>query len=324
MTLKEEAKQFELLVARIEEAAAPRGAVVTSPDRIRDSVTGQMREVDASIRFQVGTIPVLLLVECRKRDRSQDVRWIEELATKRNSVRADKVVAVSATGFSAPAQRAAKHHGIELRTLREVSPAQIASWFLPPGGVTNVFRVIEDVECIVGFLGPDGSPENHGFAVPSSTAPVFHSDLIHSPFPAEVLVQILEKSEPEGFWGVPLDGTKTRLVFNLDCATGSWLHADTSHGRRAVAWVSFSIVVSYVARSFSLAEGAHHQYEGEDMGAVQVSSFNSEIFGGRGRFEFQSGKSSGILGRFEFTPEEGKGLTPRSTGRKPRKRGSAG
>ena len=34
MASKAESKQFELLVARIEEAAAPRGALVTSPDRI--------------------------------------------------------------------------------------------------------------------------------------------------------------------------------------------------------------------------------------------------------------------------------------------------
>ena len=84
MASKAESKQFELLVARIEEAAAPRGAVVTSPDHIRDATSGQMREVDATIRFKIGTVPVLILVECRKRGRAEDVRWIEELTTKRD------------------------------------------------------------------------------------------------------------------------------------------------------------------------------------------------------------------------------------------------
>lgn len=72
-----EAREFEKLVARIEAAAAPRGAVVKSPDRIRHLTTGRLREVDASIRYKVGTVDVLITVECRKRSRKADDTWIE-------------------------------------------------------------------------------------------------------------------------------------------------------------------------------------------------------------------------------------------------------
>jgi hypothetical protein len=65
-------REFEQLVARIEQTLAPQGAVVTSPDRVKDLYTGQDREVDATIRFRVGTVPILITVECRKRDRVQD------------------------------------------------------------------------------------------------------------------------------------------------------------------------------------------------------------------------------------------------------------
>ncbi len=45
-------RQFEKFIARIEQAMAPSGAVVKSPDRIPDKLTGELREVDASIRYK--------------------------------------------------------------------------------------------------------------------------------------------------------------------------------------------------------------------------------------------------------------------------------
>lgn len=76
-------RRFEELVARIEQAASERGAIVTSPDRIRDFTTGRLREVDVSIRQKVGTADILVTIECRKRGRTGDDTWIEQLATKR-------------------------------------------------------------------------------------------------------------------------------------------------------------------------------------------------------------------------------------------------
>jgi len=305
MTTKTESEQFERLVARIEEAAAGRNATVKSPDFIPDSVTGEPREVDASIRFNVGTVPFLVVIECRKRSRKEDVRWIEELATKRDSVKADKIVAVSELGFSKSASRVAKHHGIELRRLAEVSPVKIDKWFLPPGGVTNVFRVIEDVKCLVGFYGDDGLPEEGGFPVKDAVTPVFYSELIESPFPAQLLVQVLEQEQAEKFWRVPLDGTQTNLTFTVQC-TGGWLEADTSKGRRKVAWLSFSLLVSYETRSFGLKEGAHHIYAGAKSGTIQVSSFESPLFGGEAKFEFQSNSSGEIDGRLQLLSKNSK------------------
>lgn len=88
-------KQFERLVARIEAALVPKGAVVRSPDRIPDLHTGSMREVDGSIRFKVGSASILITLESRRRAAVQDVTWIEQLATKRENIGADKTIAVS-------------------------------------------------------------------------------------------------------------------------------------------------------------------------------------------------------------------------------------
>lgn len=123
-------QRFERLVARIERFLAPIGAVVTSPDHLTDKVTGQPREVDATIRMRVGSSTVLITIECRKRNSVQDVTWIEQLATKRGQVGADKTIAVASEGFSAPATKAAEFHGIDVRRLEDVtSDDDVRQWF---------------------------------------------------------------------------------------------------------------------------------------------------------------------------------------------------
>jgi hypothetical protein len=118
-------REFEQLVARIEADAGPLGLVVVSPDRIRCKITGKMREVDASVRTKVGTENILITIECRKRRPKQDVTWIEQLATKKTAIGASATIAVSSSGFSEGAITAARHHGIDLRRLSELSASEI-------------------------------------------------------------------------------------------------------------------------------------------------------------------------------------------------------
>lgn len=120
--LDPEWRQFEQLVARIERDAGKLGLVITSPDRIRCRITNRLREVDASIRNQDGD---LITLECRKRRGSQDVTWIEQLATKRRSLGASKTIAVSAAGFSKSAYALARENEIELKTVDALEPDQL-------------------------------------------------------------------------------------------------------------------------------------------------------------------------------------------------------
>lgn len=110
-------REFERLASQLESSLAPRGAVVKSPDRIRDKFTGQLREVDASIRMTVGSAPVLIVLECRDRSRLQDTTWIEQIATKRLHIGATQMIAVSSKGFTDQAVKAADVHGILLRQI---------------------------------------------------------------------------------------------------------------------------------------------------------------------------------------------------------------
>lgn len=90
-------REFEKVVARIEADAAEAGLSVTSPDRIRCKITGRIREVDASIRQLKGDAELLTTIECRRRNTREDVTWIEQLATKRQSLGAISTIAVSST-----------------------------------------------------------------------------------------------------------------------------------------------------------------------------------------------------------------------------------
>ncbi|MCW3099146.1 MAG: hypothetical protein JWL77_4764 [Chthonomonadaceae bacterium] len=118
-------RQFEQLVARIEADSGPLGLIVTSPDRIRCKITGHLREVDASVRTKIGTSDILVTIECRQRKPKQDVTWIEQLAAKKSNIGASHTIAVSHTGFSQEAEAVARHHGIDLRQLSDVSAAEV-------------------------------------------------------------------------------------------------------------------------------------------------------------------------------------------------------
>lgn len=112
---------FEELIARIEDTLVPQGAIVKSPDFIPDKVTGSLREVDGSIRYQVGSTPILITIECRRRSTKDDARWIEQLRSKKEDIGALQTIAVSWKGFGQPAIIKAAKYGIELRTYKELT-----------------------------------------------------------------------------------------------------------------------------------------------------------------------------------------------------------
>lgn len=121
-------RELEKLVALLEESLCPKGAIVTSPGFLEDR-TGAAREVDVCIRMPVGSVEVIVILECRDRHARQGVTWIEQLAQKRSDVLAAKAVAVSASGFSKNATLKARFHGIDLRTFEELDPGTVADWF---------------------------------------------------------------------------------------------------------------------------------------------------------------------------------------------------
>lgn len=120
---------LEKLVALLEENLGPKGIKVKSPDYIKGCKSKSAREVDVSLRSQIGSSDILVIVECRDRKDTEDVDWIEQLSKKRRDVGADKAMAVSSTGFSSGAINMAEDEDVELRTLEDVDPDEVLSWF---------------------------------------------------------------------------------------------------------------------------------------------------------------------------------------------------
>ena len=121
-------RSLELLVHGLEQLLAKAPVQIRSPDYITGKITKIRREVDVSLRSQVGSVDVLVIIECRDRGKSQDVTWIEQLASKREDVGADKAVAVSATGFSPAARNLARSKQVDLRSLEELEADVVFDW----------------------------------------------------------------------------------------------------------------------------------------------------------------------------------------------------
>jgi hypothetical protein len=142
---------LEVLAALLERTLGTE-AEITTPDWLPDRHTGELREVDVALRTRVGSTDVLIIAECRDRSRPQDVRWIEEIASKAVSVGASRAIAVSSSGFTAPAKAKASILGVEVRELRELTSATVAEAF-QIGGVT-VFRTEVELLAVGTFYTP--------------------------------------------------------------------------------------------------------------------------------------------------------------------------
>jgi hypothetical protein len=121
----EESTAFEWRIERIYRLLEDEDAVITWNDRIPDPDNpSQPRQIDITIRRDQS----LTIVECRVHKSPQDVTWIEELIGRRESLRANAVIAVSASGFTEGARAKATHFGIILRDFQTLTAEEIRGW----------------------------------------------------------------------------------------------------------------------------------------------------------------------------------------------------
>jgi Restriction endonuclease len=164
---KKASADFEHLIERIHLLVESGESKVTWNDRIIDPDNPeQLRQIDVTIARQ----DRLTHVECRIHSAPQDVKWIEELIGRRASLKADAMIAVSASGFTKGAIKKAEAHGIILRTLHTLSEQEIRDW----GRVTDVDVIYyEFTDTVITFrIPPDARirgpfiSDEHGKPVP--------------------------------------------------------------------------------------------------------------------------------------------------------------
>lgn len=113
---------YEEIAASIKEALDTRPDVRIEPHvRVRDAITGRMRDIDVLIETTVTGTPLRIGVECRRRNRAVDSPQIEAFVTKIRDCQIDKGVFVSASGFTDEALAVAGHYGIVCCHLTNVS-----------------------------------------------------------------------------------------------------------------------------------------------------------------------------------------------------------
>ena len=123
-------KKLEKTVKALEDLLSGSALKVTSPAKLPDYDSGGYREVDISIEGKVGSHNILIAIECRDHQKRQNKTWIEQLRTKKESIRANKMIAVSTSGFSEGTKQTAQKYGIETRLISNLDSEELMD-FLP-------------------------------------------------------------------------------------------------------------------------------------------------------------------------------------------------
>jgi Restriction endonuclease len=109
-------KRFERLIHQIHDQYAISGATIELDDHIYGQDSKTLRQIDISIRTQVGPYAILITVECKDHAQPLDVGDVGSFATLRSDVRANKGVMIATGGFTPAAVELARTYGIDTRT----------------------------------------------------------------------------------------------------------------------------------------------------------------------------------------------------------------
>lgn len=121
-------RQAELILNELEKFSLGDIAEIKSPDYLFDWATQENREVDISIKCKVGSHEFLTVIECRDRKAKQDVTWIEQIISKTQHIKANRIIAVSTSGFTEGATKLAEISNIILRTLKNFKASEAVEW----------------------------------------------------------------------------------------------------------------------------------------------------------------------------------------------------
>jgi len=106
-------KVFEKIVAQIHKTLSPQ-AKVTHDDKIEGHESKKRRQIDISIRQNIGPHRILIIVQCKNYKRKIDITDVGEFVSVIKDVRANMGVLVSNAGFTDGAINLAKENNINL------------------------------------------------------------------------------------------------------------------------------------------------------------------------------------------------------------------
>jgi hypothetical protein len=142
---------FQSLVRELH-AAAPVGCTVIESAELRDIQTGEIREVDLVIEANVEGYSVRISVECTASRRPADVTWVEEMIVKHQNLPTDRLVLVSAAGFSRQAATKARANRADVLALGEVAGVE---WTKVVGKIEEVLLVALKARILLSAVTDD-------------------------------------------------------------------------------------------------------------------------------------------------------------------------
>jgi hypothetical protein len=182
-------------------------ASVTESAMLEDRVTGELREVDVLVVATTATYKVKLGIEVIAWGRRADTPWVEKMRAKHDNLPTDKLILVSQSGFSDPAQRKAQFYGIETLTVDEACEADwplIAA--LEETGVFEVTTMSFDVAGVCrldsGQIEQLPIPTQASFLIPAGqmTMDTFVRTLLERDEVCDVVRANLTGSRAHDFW----------------------------------------------------------------------------------------------------------------------------
>ncbi len=266
-------REFEKLVTKLENALSPIGAIIKSPDKITDSVTGQLREVDGSIRYKTKDKEILIIIECRKRGQKQDITWIEQLVTKSKNLKADKTIAVSSKGFSKSAQILAIRNEIILKTLSELNPVNVTEWLIPKS-IVNLFREIKLISLTATYY------DNEQVKVYSTDKLEDTSffDKNKKSIPVLLILGSVEDylsvHKPEILFSPPLDGSSKDGISLSQTMSEGDMYLKFEQQFLSVSQLKVTIELCYLHTITDIEQGRHYTYD-SSKNKFQISEFDS-------------------------------------------------
>lgn len=226
----------------------PAGFVVRSPDQVRDTVTGRLREVDVSVRASAEG-PVIAICECRDRASAEDVTWIEQVVTKARDLEGSPpAVLVSSSGFSEAAREKVRSYGHDVRLVTDVSLDEFHSWF-------QLEHVVAD-ETQRGLAGCDielTGEEDAVFAPAVSkalesdglNAPIFERATLPAVSANHIFEEWYKRTHDQIKRDVPADGKPFRRAVPITFSEPeACFCVDTETGPRPVAAVRLQVEIT--------------------------------------------------------------------------------
>jgi hypothetical protein len=147
-------KYLEELVAWIQQSVHEKALVIPN-EKVLDIHTKKKRQIDISIRLSDGPTHLFVMVEVRDHKKPIDVRYIEEVCSKKQSVNANAASIVSRSGFTKTALEKAKHLGIQTLTYKEALKSDWSGWIK----CDNLSVITREYDNVLITMGKENSNE---------------------------------------------------------------------------------------------------------------------------------------------------------------------